>query len=102
MYGECAGNFLHVQEFPAKCRKFLAQLAHVQEEYKEALNYSCTCKKYGDVAGIFPTLFHFFLHFLINSLRVGRMRDATGTVPRNVGRFTGAAPLHAYVVCAHA
>jgi hypothetical protein len=44
------GNFLHVQEFQAKCRKFPAQLADVQEEYKEALNSSCTCQKYGDFA----------------------------------------------------
>ena len=68
MFGERAGNFLIVQEFQAKRKKFLAQLAHVQEEYEEAFNYSCTCKKYGDFAGIFPFLpaihssYTFFLH----------------------------------------
>ena len=51
MFGECAGNFLNLQEFQAKCKNFLAQLAHVQEEYEEALNSSCT------FAGMFPTLF---------------------------------------------
>ena len=51
-------------KFQAKCKKFLAQLAHVQEEYEEALNCSCTCQEYRDFAGIFPTLFHFYLHFL--------------------------------------
>ena len=58
MYGECAGKFLNVQEFQAKCKKFLAQLAHVQKDYKEALNCSCTCQKYGDFAGMF---LHFFI-----------------------------------------
>ena len=53
MYGECAGNFLNVQEFQAKRKKFQhTQLAHVQEEYEEALNYSCTCQKYRDFTGI--------------------------------------------------
>ena len=58
---------INVQEFQAKWRKFPAQLAHVQEEYEEALNSSRTCQKDCDFAGIFPTRFHFylksFLHF---------------------------------------
>ena len=58
MYGECATTFLNVQEFQAKCKKFPAQLAHVQEEYEEA---SCTCQKYGDLAGIFPIYTFSFL-----------------------------------------
>ena len=56
---ECAG-------FQAKRKKFPVQLAHVQEEYEEALNSSCTCQKYGvqeytsytfSFLEIIPTLF---------------------------------------------
>ena len=57
-------------KFQAKCKKFLAQLAHVQEEYEEALNCSCTCQEYRDFAGIFPTLFHFYLHFLKSFIHI--------------------------------
>ena len=63
MYGECAGNFLSVQEFQAK---FPAQLAYVQEEYEEALNSSKIMSKI-DFAGIFPT-FSSFLPALFDIL----------------------------------
>ena len=59
MYVECAGNLLQVQEFPAKCRKFPAQFAYVQEKYEEALILLSHVKN----EKIFiPTLLHFFLH----------------------------------------
>ena len=53
MYRECAGNFLNVQEFQAKRKKFPAQLGHVQEEYEEALFFLHMSK----ISGILPIHF---------------------------------------------
>ena len=49
-----------VQEFQAKCKKFPAQLVHVQEEYEEALNSSAHVKNMG-------ILQEYFLHLFISS-----------------------------------
>ena len=61
MYVECAGNLLHVQEFPAKCRKFPAQFAYVQEKYEEALILLSHVKNEGILQE------YLFLHFFISS-----------------------------------
>ena len=79
MYGECSGNFLHVQEFPAKCKKhFWHNLLMCR---KNNYNFSCACQKYGDFAGTFPTCS--FLPALFDKLpahavtrSVGRTRDS--------------------------
>jgi hypothetical protein len=63
VWGMCR-KFPKCEEVQVKCKKFPAQLADVQEECEEALNCSCTCQKYGDFAGIFPTIFQFYLHIL--------------------------------------
>ena len=68
------------RNFKQKCKTFPAQLAHVQEDYKEASNCSYTWQKYGRnisytfsflpaLFEILPTLFailpiYTFLHFL--------------------------------------
>ena len=54
------------RKFPT-CAGISGKMQEISSTTKEA---SCTCQKYRDFAGIIPTLFYIFLHFLINSLRM--------------------------------